>query len=120
MKIIMDVVEEATESRNAHIAVWALDLVAAFAASALPERAVRLAGAVDFLREEAGGGFLPQSLGIEDARSAAGRLLSPESLEQSWEQGRDMGLEEAVAHAHELGDLISTPLDQRSHPLSDR
>ena len=109
MKIIMDVVEEATESRNAHIAVWALDLVAAFAASALPERAVRLAGAVDFLREEAGGGFLPQSLGIEDARSAAGRLLSPESLEQSWEQGRGMGLEEAVAHAHELDDLISTP-----------
>ncbi len=55
-----------------------------------------------------GGGILPESLDVEDARSAAERLLDPEGLNRAWEQGRAMSLEEAIGQAHQLGDLVSS------------
>jgi tetratricopeptide (TPR) repeat protein len=107
LKLILEAVEEATRLRNAHIVVWGLDVVAALCASAAPEAAVGLAGAVDSLREEAGGGFLLESLGIEDAWSVAAPLLSPEVLEQARASGRTMTLEEAVQTARELERLVT-------------
>lgn len=107
MTLLMDAVEEATELQNAHLTVWMLDFVAAFAASTAPEAAVRLAGAADSLRQAAGGGMLTESLDIEDAKSAATQILTMESLEQAWAQGRAMSLEEAVVQAHQLADLVS-------------
>jgi predicted ATPase len=107
MTILLEAVKEATESQNVHLTVWMLDFVAAFAASTAPEAAVCLAGAVDALRRDAGGGILPESLGIEDAKSAAARALSPESLEQAWGQGHTMNLKEAVGQAHQLAGLVS-------------
>jgi predicted ATPase len=105
---ILAAVEESTRLRNAHIAVWALDLAAAFCAAAAPEAAVRLAGAVDSLRSEAGGGFLLESLHIEDARSVAASLLAPETLERAWAEGRAMTLDQAVQNARDLERLIAS------------
>lgn len=106
MTLLMEAVEEATELQNAHVTVWTLDFVAAFAASSAPEEAVRLAGAVDALRRAAGGGILPESLGIESARSAAAQIVTADSLEQAWDHGRAMSLDEAVVLAHHLADLV--------------
>ena len=105
MTLLMEAVEEATELQNAHVTVWTLDFVA-FAASSAPEEAVRLAGAVDALRRAAGGGILPESLGIESARSAAAQIVTADSLEQAWDHGRAMSLDEAVVLAHHLADLV--------------
>lgn len=113
LRILVDAVEEATEAQNVHLTVWMLDFIAALAVSTAPESAVRLAGALDSLRQEAGGGILPESLGIEDAKVAAAKVLSPESLEQAWAQGRAMSLEEAVGQAHQLEDLCLRSLGSR-------
>ena len=122
LRIVLGALEEATHLQNVHVTVWMLDFVAAFAAPTAPEAAVRLAGAADSLRKEAGGGILPESLDIEDARSAAARVLSPESLEQAWAEGRAMTLEQAIDQAEELGDLVSDPstFEQREGSLSER
>jgi non-specific serine/threonine protein kinase len=113
LRILLEAVEETSEARNAHLTVWMLDFVAAFAASTAPEAAVRLAGAVDSLRQASGGGILPESLNVEDARSAAARVLPPESLKQAWAQGRAMSLDEAVGQARELGNLLSSREEPR-------
>jgi tetratricopeptide (TPR) repeat protein len=107
LRLALEAVDEAARLRNAHIAVWALDLTAAFCASVAPEAAVGLAGAVDCLREKAGGGVLLESLDIEDARSVAAPLLSPEVLGQAWDRGRTMTLEEAIVRAGELVALVA-------------
>jgi hypothetical protein len=46
--------------------------------------------------------MLPESLGVDDARSIAGELLAPGALEQAWARGRIMSLDDAVALAHQL------------------
>lgn len=107
LRIVADGVNEAVELRNVHTAVWMLDLVAAFAAPSAPEEAVRLAGAVDSLRREAGGGLLPESVDVTDARTTASEVLSPRRLEKAWLEGREMGLEQAVEQAHLLARLDS-------------
>lgn len=101
-------VDEAISSHNSHVAVWALDLTAAICAAVVPEEAVRLAGAVDNLRSEAGGGFLLESLHIEDAKSIATPLLAPAILEQAWVEGRAMTLDQAVETAKELERLAAS------------
>lgn len=95
-------VTEAMDARNTHIAVWMLDLVAAFTAAESPEAAVRLAGAVETLRQEAGGGVLPEALQLKDARSIATPLLGAETVTHAWRQGLAMDLDEAVAAAKQL------------------
>jgi predicted ATPase/DNA-binding winged helix-turn-helix (wHTH) protein len=109
LRSILRVVAEATEQRNTHVVVWALDVVAAFAAPKTPEPAVRLAGAVDSLRESAGGGIRLESLGLEDARSLAAAVLDPDTLEQAWREGQALDLEHAVGLAEELGRNILGP-----------
>lgn len=106
MRIVLDGVREATELQNAHVTVWMLDFVAAFAASSAPEASVRLAGAVDALRQEAGGGILPESLDVVDARSATAHLLSSADSDRAWAQGRGLSLQEAAAEARQLGAIL--------------
>jgi predicted ATPase/DNA-binding winged helix-turn-helix (wHTH) protein len=103
--ILLEAIDEAAELENVHVMVWMLDFVAALSPPAAIDTAVRLAGAVDSLRRDAGGGILPESLGIENARIAAMPLLNPEALEDSWAQGRAMTIEEAIAAAHQIKSL---------------
>ncbi|MEN8113965.1 MAG: BTAD domain-containing putative transcriptional regulator [Actinomycetota bacterium] len=107
LRIVLDGIEEAVESQNVHTAVWMLDLVAAFVAPDAPEDAVRLAGAVDALRRQGGGGMQLDSLDIDDARSLAATELSIEQVAEEWEKGRSMTFEQAVERARLLGHLHS-------------
>ncbi len=110
LKLAMGAAAEAMESKNINLAVWMLDLVAAIAASDEPLAAARLAGAADRLREEAGGGMLVASLGLEEARAIGERLLPPEDLGHAWARGRQMGLIEATDHANALcRRILQTP-----------
>lgn len=102
-QIILETVDEAAALGNAQITVWALDCAAAMGAHTAPEDSARLGGAVESLRQQAGGGMLPESIGLESARCVVERLLGPKILERSWTQGRDLSLDDAVALAHRLG-----------------
>ncbi|MEN8235401.1 MAG: BTAD domain-containing putative transcriptional regulator [Actinomycetota bacterium] len=108
LRIVMDGIEEAVDSQNVHTAVWMLDLVAAFVAPDAPLDAVRLAGGVDALRRQAGGGMRLESLNIEDARSVAGSALNVEQITEEWATGRSMTLEQAVERARLLAHLYSS------------
>lgn len=107
LRTVLGAVDEATELHNSHVTVWMLDFIAAFAARSAPLSAVRLAGAVDALRREAGGGIEPGALNIEDARTVATRLLDGPEVDLAWAEGRLMTLEEALVEAHRLEHLVS-------------
>jgi tetratricopeptide (TPR) repeat protein len=102
LRILLDAVDETATMHNTHLTVWMLGFAAAMAASAAPEEAARLASAAEALRREAGGGMLPESLGLEDAISAAARTLTPRQLEQAQLQGTAMNLEQAISQARRL------------------
>jgi len=110
VQIALEALNEATDQENIPIASWMLDFIAAFAVSVAPEEAVRLAGAVDSFRQEAGGGMELEPLEIEDARTVASRVLDPDDLERAWSEGHAMILEQAVDYAREIERLVS------SHP----
>jgi predicted ATPase/class 3 adenylate cyclase len=65
------------------------------------ERGVRLAGAVDRLREIAGGEAPRAIVLVEEPLDLARGKLPPERVESLWEEGRAMTLDEAVALARE-------------------
>lgn len=102
--VMIEIVGGASEVRNEHTVVWALDLLAAFKVRTSPVESVRLAGAVDSLRRAAGGGMIVESFAIEPARSAASPMLNPEDLKEAWADGGTMTLDEAVSLAYRLGD----------------
>ncbi len=107
LRILLDAVDGTADMHNNHLTVWMLDFVAAMTASAAPEAAVRLSGAADAHRREAGGGMLPESLGLEDAESVAARMLTPAEMEHARSLGRAMSLDEAIGQARQLEPLVS-------------
>lgn len=116
LEIALETLDEATDLENIHLTAWMLDFISAFAAPAAPEAAVRLAGAVDSLRQAAGGRMKLEPLGLENARTAAARLLSPGELERAWAEGRKMTLEESAERAKELRTLSGSPSGKAVHP----
>ena len=93
---------EAMDAQNDHITVWMLDLVAGFAAHACPEAAVSLAGAVDEMRNKAGGGIPAETLMIDDARNTAARMLGKDDLDRCWRDGHALDRDAACAQALQL------------------
>lgn len=78
----------------------ALENLAAFEnRRAEPERALRLAGASEALKESAGGQVPPEFVDLPDPREAAKATLSKERMASAWEEGRAMTLQEAVTYA---------------------
>jgi predicted ATPase/class 3 adenylate cyclase len=65
------------------------------------ERAVRLGGASQAIKESAGGQAPPELIDHPDPRGLARGSLVEESIARAWEEGRGMSLEEAVAYARE-------------------
>jgi hypothetical protein len=65
------------------------------------ERGVQLAGAVDRLRELAGGEAPRAIVLLEEPLDLARGKLPPERIDSLWEEGRAMTLDEAVALARE-------------------
>jgi predicted ATPase/class 3 adenylate cyclase len=74
-----------------------------------PETAVRLAGAVDRIRETAGGQAPPSIVGLEDPLERARGSLDEARTAALWEDGRHMGLEEAVALARREAQRMARP-----------
>jgi len=101
-RIALDALDQASDLDNAGLCVWLLDFIAAFATSAHPAAAVRLAGAADALRTAAGGGNRVDHLHIEPADAAARQLLSPSELERAWAEGQGLALAEAIREARAL------------------
>jgi predicted ATPase len=67
-------------------------------ANAESERAARLCGAVDTLKEPLGQVATPMTmLGLEDPSVTARRLLGDEAFERAFESGRRLSLDDAVA-----------------------
>jgi predicted ATPase/class 3 adenylate cyclase len=64
-----------------------------------PEAGVRLAGAVDRIKEVAGGEAPPEVVGLEDPREIAKGSLTEGRIAALWEEGRAMSLDEAIALA---------------------
>jgi predicted ATPase/class 3 adenylate cyclase len=63
------------------------------------ERALRLGGAAKAKQEEYGGGSPPPLVDVVDPRTAVGDALPPERVEQLWNEGRAMSLDEAITYA---------------------
>lgn len=67
------------------------------------ERALRLAGAADAVREAIGGGAPPELLLAKDPRATARGQMRQEEIGRAWDEGRSMSLEEALSYALEDG-----------------
>lgn len=102
LKMALDALDEAMDLRNVQLSVWMLDFVAAFAAPTAPEDAVRLAGAVGSLRQDAGGGMRLGPVDLQDARTVASKILSVERSDRAWLAGQAMTLAQAADYAREL------------------
>jgi tetratricopeptide (TPR) repeat protein len=63
------------------------------------ERAVRLGGAAEALREIYGGGSPPPLVDVTDPRVEARGRLSDEQIDEVWDEGMAMSVEEAIAYA---------------------
>ena len=92
----MELASEMQDMSGISMALYGLALVAVVTD---PERAVRLAEAADSLQEEAGVKAHPSSMGMEDPREVARKLLSEEQVAKARAEGRAMSLEEALADA---------------------
>jgi predicted ATPase/class 3 adenylate cyclase len=66
-----------------------------------PVRAVRLGGASEALREDAGAQAPPEFIDLPDPRERARGSLSPEQIAALWEEGRAMNLEAVLRYARE-------------------
>lgn len=103
LEVIVQAAEEAAELDNAHSVVWSLDVLAAMAVDRSPESAVTLAGAAESLRDEAGGGWTSETLGLENARHAASRHIDGEQIERAWQEGSVLSIDAAMERARHLG-----------------
>ena len=65
------------------------------------ERALRLAGAADALKDQIGGGAPAELMRSEESLEQARRSLDPAAAERAWQEGRDMGTDKAIAYALE-------------------
>ena len=63
------------------------------------ERAMRLAGFSQALKEQVGGEAPPELLLLNDPWEGARRYLSEEEMRAAWEEGRAMTREQALAFA---------------------
>ncbi|MEA3503050.1 MAG: tetratricopeptide repeat protein, partial [Actinomycetota bacterium] len=106
LRIALESLDAAAGLENVQVAIWLLDYIAAFSVAANPSEAVRLAGAVDALRRGVGGGMSFDTMGVEDARTAASRSLSSDEIYEAWSTGRAMTLDEAIDYARGFDRLV--------------
>ena len=63
------------------------------------ERALRLAGAADALKDQTGGGAPAELMRSDESLAEARRHLDPEAAERAWTEGQEMGTDKAIAYA---------------------
>jgi predicted ATPase/class 3 adenylate cyclase len=67
------------------------------------ERALRMAGAAEALREQTGGGPPAELMRSAESFERSRRQLDPETARRAWEEGRDLSADKAVEYALEDG-----------------
>jgi Tetratricopeptide repeat len=65
------------------------------------ERALRLAGAAEAMKEEAGGGAPAELMRSSESLEESRRSLDRDAAERAWAEGREMGADKAIAYALE-------------------
>jgi tetratricopeptide (TPR) repeat protein len=65
------------------------------------ERALRLAGAADALKDQIGGGAPAELMRSGESFEESRRNLDPETADRAWDEGREMGTDKAIAYALE-------------------
>ena len=65
------------------------------------ERALRLAGAASALKDEIGGGAPAELMRSGESRDESSRSLDQQAADRAWAEGREMGMDKAVAYALE-------------------
>jgi predicted ATPase/class 3 adenylate cyclase len=65
------------------------------------ERALRLAGAADALKDQIGGGAPAELMRSGESLEESRRNLDPQAAERAWDEGREMGTDKAIAYALE-------------------
>jgi predicted ATPase/class 3 adenylate cyclase len=65
------------------------------------ERALRLAGAANALKEEIGGGAPAELMRSGESLEESRLHLEPDAAERAWNEGREMGSDKAIAYALE-------------------
>jgi non-specific serine/threonine protein kinase len=63
------------------------------------ERALRLAGAAQSIRDELGGGAPPESMRARDPREPGARAIGTDAAEREWRAGLELGYEDALRYA---------------------
>jgi non-specific serine/threonine protein kinase len=63
------------------------------------ERALRLAGAADALKDQTGGGPPAELMQSDESLAEARRNLDAEAAERAWTEGQEMGTDKAIAYA---------------------
>jgi predicted ATPase/class 3 adenylate cyclase len=86
-------------SNNLSIAVSLQGLAILAIRQRRPERGLRLAGAAQRIKEEAGGEAPPLIVGLDDPLEIAKGSLPGERIGALYEEGRSMSLEQAMAYA---------------------
>jgi predicted ATPase len=95
----IDANEALGQTTGLAVAMQALALLAIH--TGRPEAGVRLAGAVDHLKEVTGGEAPQAAVGLDDPRDVARAHLSQARISELWDEGRAMGHQEAVAFARQ-------------------
>jgi tetratricopeptide (TPR) repeat protein len=67
------------------------------------ERALRLAGAAEALKEQIGGGPPAELMRSAESFAESRRNLDPETANRAWEEGRDLSADKAIQYALEAG-----------------
>ena len=65
------------------------------------ERALRLAGAADALKDQIGGGAPAELMRSGESLEESRRSLDPGTAERAWDEGREMSTDKAIAYALE-------------------
>jgi predicted ATPase/class 3 adenylate cyclase len=65
------------------------------------ERALRLAGAAAALKDDIGGGAPAELMRSGESFEESNRNLDPDTARRAWDEGREMGLDKAVAYSLE-------------------
>jgi len=102
ISLAAETLEAMVEANDASGTIMAIDFLAPTVAATSPAPAVRLAGAADHLRGEAGGGLSADSVGLEPVRSMVADAMDDADIEAAWSQGQSLTLDEAVSLGREV------------------
>jgi predicted ATPase/class 3 adenylate cyclase len=99
-RLITDVLPQLSALQGLETIAWVLESLSAVeVAQGYHERAVRLGGAAQGMKERLGGGAPPPLVEFQDPRELVRETLGAERIAELWEEGRAMSPEEGLAYA---------------------